>query len=322
MFIFEFSFFLILFHIIILQEMSESEYRSSISVRPTFNRTLHSQSTATYGSTICKWKISLKIFNLIAFKLPALAALLKSLRSVVPLWPLDYPHLEDMLLLLSVSLALVKRRRWASWTIVLPATLRKSVFWRPRTVKWKKILTCSVESGDTTLPASKLCLRLNWEWVIKWCCSILCILFQSAKELISDSDKERAQLEDQIRKLTEELNNYRNKLHEAERGHDMTRKELDDVLGRLGALESEIELIKRRITLMEDSVGYLKRENHRMLGELQHARNVREVWEGLTKSGVFISGSWTRNFESYWLPEPSSNSRGGVWLHQKNPWFC
>nr|pir hypothetical protein K05B2.3 - Caenorhabditis elegans [Caenorhabditis elegans] len=95
---------------------------------------------------------------------------------------------------------------------------------------------------------------------------------RSAKDLIADSDKERAQLEDQIKKLVEELNNYRNKLHEAERGADVTRKELDNVLGRLGALEAEIELLKRRISLMEESIGHLKRENHRMIDSLHHAR--------------------------------------------------
>lgn len=142
---------------------------------------------------------------------------------------------------------------------------------------------------------------------------------QSAKDLIADSDKERAQLEDQIKKLVEELNNYRNKLHEAERGADVTRKELDNVLGRLGALEAEIELLKRRISLMEESIGHLKRENHRMIDSLHHARNVS--FSRKLNLYVQLSGCGTRNSEPHRLSKSSADTTGGVWFHSQNSWF-
>ena len=76
-------------------------------------------------------------------------------------------------------------------------------------------------------------------------------------------------------------------MHEAERGADVTRKDLDNVLTKLGALEAEIELLKRRISLMDDTIGHLKRENHRMMDNLHHTRNVRITAGQNIKFSVF-----------------------------------
>lgn len=49
---------------------------------------------------------------------------------------------------------------------------------------------------------------------------------------------------------------------------------IDELLNRLSALEAEISLLKRRIAILEDNVGAMKRENHALMNELQRARNV------------------------------------------------
>lgn len=61
---------------------------------------------------------------------------------------------------------------------------------------------------------------------------------------------------------------------ELEKQHYLDKEKIDELLLKLSALEAEIALLKRRIVILEEDVNAVKRENHRLLNDLQHARNV------------------------------------------------
>lgn len=52
------------------------------------------------------------------------------------------------------------------------------------------------------------------------------------------------------------------------------RKKTDDVFSRLSQIEAEINALRRRITELEEEVMRIKKENQRLLGELQRTRTV------------------------------------------------
>ncbi|KAK0397109.1 hypothetical protein QR680_001986 [Steinernema hermaphroditum] len=92
-----------------------------------------------------------------------------------------------------------------------------------------------------------------------------------ARRLIEETNKQRDDMEGQIKKLQAELSEYRRKYEEAVRAREEDKERIDELLVKLSALESEISLLKRRIANLEDDVSRAKKENHRMIGELQRA---------------------------------------------------
>ena len=58
------------------------------------------------------------------------------------------------------------------------------------------------------------------------------------------------------------------------RNRELTRKELDDLLDKLGRVEAEINSLKRRLQLLEDECSTMRKENQRLVGELNRYRNV------------------------------------------------
>ena len=97
---------------------------------------------------------------------------------------------------------------------------------------------------------------------------------REARKLIEDSNAERDRLADEIRKLQEELTSYSDGYKKAVNEHVNDKGVIDELLVKLAAIESELTLLKRRIGNLEDDVNAIKRENHRLLGELQRARTV------------------------------------------------
>ncbi|PAV64777.1 hypothetical protein WR25_26264 isoform A [Diploscapter pachys] len=97
---------------------------------------------------------------------------------------------------------------------------------------------------------------------------------KSARDLIDDSDKQREGLESEIRRLLDDLANFRKKYEDAVRNRELTRKELDDLLDKLGRVEAEINSLKRRLQLLEDECGTMRKENQRLVGELNRYRNI------------------------------------------------
>jgi intermediate filament protein if len=79
-------------------------------------------------------------------------------------------------------------------------------------------------------------------------------------------------LDDELRRLQDEVNEMRRKYEEAVRARKIDRENLDGLLVKLSELEAEINLLKRRIALLEEEVGRLRKENQRLQSELQRVR--------------------------------------------------
>ncbi|VDO88828.1 unnamed protein product [Heligmosomoides polygyrus] len=93
-----------------------------------------------------------------------------------------------------------------------------------------------------------------------------------AKKVITQTAKEKDDLEKEIRKLQDDLNEYRKKFEEATKARLEDREKIDELLVKLSNIEAEINLLKRRIALLEEETSRLKKENMRLMGELQRAR--------------------------------------------------
>ncbi|GMT36943.1 hypothetical protein PFISCL1PPCAC_28240, partial [Pristionchus fissidentatus] len=96
---------------------------------------------------------------------------------------------------------------------------------------------------------------------------------KEASTLIEDTLRQRNELEGQIKKLLDELSEYRRKYEEALRAREADRVLTDDLLEKLSKLEAEVNMLKRKIASLEEDVTRIKKDNHRLIGELQRARN-------------------------------------------------
>lgn len=94
----------------------------------------------------------------------------------------------------------------------------------------------------------------------------------SAKTLIDDTGKQKRDVEDNLRKLQDDLAEQRRKFEEAVRARVADREHLDGLLVKLSNLEAEINLLKRRIALLEEELSRLRKENARLQAELQRVR--------------------------------------------------
>ncbi|VDK79635.1 unnamed protein product, partial [Onchocerca ochengi] len=93
-----------------------------------------------------------------------------------------------------------------------------------------------------------------------------------ARKLINDTAKQRNDLEKQIRKMQDDLTEYRKRYEDALRSGDINRKQMDDMFSQLAQIEAEINALRRRITEMEEKVMHIKKDNQQLLGELQRTR--------------------------------------------------
>uniref|UniRef100_A0AC34GUQ9 Intermediate filament protein n=1 Tax=Panagrolaimus sp. ES5 TaxID=591445 RepID=A0AC34GUQ9_9BILA len=95
---------------------------------------------------------------------------------------------------------------------------------------------------------------------------------KQAHKIIEESNADRDRLERDISKLVEEVATFRHKYDSAVRERATDKSVIDELLVKLSAIESELTLLKRRVANMEDDINAVKRENHRLLSELQRAR--------------------------------------------------
>ncbi|KAH7732188.1 Muscle cell intermediate filament protein OV71 [Aphelenchoides avenae] len=95
---------------------------------------------------------------------------------------------------------------------------------------------------------------------------------KQALKVIDETNRQREDLEREIRKLQEEIAEYRHLYDDALRAHGIDKSIIDELIVKLSGLESEVNILKRRIALVEGDVGMTKRENHHLIQELQRAR--------------------------------------------------
>ncbi|GMT36836.1 hypothetical protein PFISCL1PPCAC_28133, partial [Pristionchus fissidentatus] len=93
-----------------------------------------------------------------------------------------------------------------------------------------------------------------------------------AKEVIVNTGKEKENVQKDVDKLLKEVNEMKRKFEEATAGRAGDRAALDELLVTFSNLEAEIALLKRRIELLEEEVSRLKKENLRLMSELNRCR--------------------------------------------------
>ena len=65
-------------------------------------------------------------------------------------------------------------------------------------------------------------------------------------------------------------------------------------------------MLKRKIAHVEEDVAKIKKENHRLIGELQRARNVRFCYNFTRKSGC--AGPRPGDAQPHRPPEPGADA--------------
>ncbi|VDN02470.1 unnamed protein product [Thelazia callipaeda] len=96
---------------------------------------------------------------------------------------------------------------------------------------------------------------------------------QEARKIINDTNSEREDLEKQIRKLLDEVAEYRKRYDDALRGHQNDRERIDELLAKLSTLEAELDLLRRRINNLEEEISRIKKDNIHFVNELNKARS-------------------------------------------------
>uniref|UniRef100_A0A914EIV8 IF rod domain-containing protein n=1 Tax=Acrobeloides nanus TaxID=290746 RepID=A0A914EIV8_9BILA len=129
-----------------------------------------------------------------------------------------------------------------------------------------------LEAQNRKLAADLDFLRNRWGRDTHSICGMYESELKQAKKVLHDANKDREELEKQIKSLHDKIGAYRRKYEEATRHRDADKKIIDELLNKLASLESEVDLLRRRIANLEDDVSATKRENVRLMNDLQRAR--------------------------------------------------
>lgn len=93
-----------------------------------------------------------------------------------------------------------------------------------------------------------------------------------ARKVIEETQRARQAIEAQIAKLQGDLTMYRKKYEDVLRGRDDDKAKIDQLLSQLADAEAEVNMLRRKIEILEEDVHRLKKENQRLNAELQRAR--------------------------------------------------
>lgn len=93
-----------------------------------------------------------------------------------------------------------------------------------------------------------------------------------ARKLIDDTARNRADVEIQVARLQDEVRDWRQRYEDELNAHDADKERLARYIADLSNAESEINQLKRRCQSLDDETARLRKENSRLIQDLQKAR--------------------------------------------------
>lgn len=129
-----------------------------------------------------------------------------------------------------------------------------------------------LESQNRKLSADLEDLRSRWgkdTWSIK---ETFAGQLTDARKLMDDTGRNRAEIEVQIARLTDDINEYRRRYDEAIRLRHADKDQIDHMNNSIGDSSAEINLLRQRFKSLGDELSRLSKDNGRLWDELQKAR--------------------------------------------------
>jgi len=95
----------------------------------------------------------------------------------------------------------------------------------------------------------------------------------TARKHMDDAGRQKAEIEVQISRLTEDINEFRRRYDEALRLRADDKDLLATLTGQVAEAEGEIDMLRQRYKSLTDEVARLNKDHHRFWDELQKARS-------------------------------------------------
>jgi intermediate filament protein if len=93
-----------------------------------------------------------------------------------------------------------------------------------------------------------------------------------ARKMIDDTGRQRAEIEVQIARLQDDINEFRRRYDEANRLRHADKEQIDHLTSNIGDASAEINLLRQRFKSLGDELSRLTKDNGRLWDELQKAK--------------------------------------------------